>query len=83
MSRSEDPKARFLASRGALHPHPERVRDRGSGQARGPLGRGEAPHGLRPAGLGRRVRHPAGQPLVNQQGMSVRWGRQAPEGLDP
>ena len=23
----EDPKARFLASRGALHPHPERVRD--------------------------------------------------------
>ena len=27
MSRSEDPKARFLASRGALHPHPERVRD--------------------------------------------------------
>jgi transposase len=27
MSPVEDPKARFLASRGALHPHPERVRD--------------------------------------------------------
>ena len=27
MSPAEDPKARFLASRGALHPHPERVRD--------------------------------------------------------
>ena len=26
MSPAEDPKARFLASHGALHPHPERVR---------------------------------------------------------
>jgi transposase len=27
MCPAEDPKARFLASHGALHPHPERVRD--------------------------------------------------------
>src|SRR5262249_61880933 len=27
MSPAEDPKARFLASHGALYPHPERVRD--------------------------------------------------------